>query len=223
MRIINIAGMAISAVLLVAGTVAAFSEIAPYVALHGTDTEQIAVLRSGTIRPGLSLGSKTVFLRECAALARSPVTRAQRAGQRDSVLEICHGLAESVAAQLPTSGEARFVMALASLEQGDDAAFNAELAASRTLSSNVHWLAAERVRVSETNYDRLDEANRAGHLRDLRALTESRAGLIALAENYVARPLARDRITAVLETAATAAQAAFLGFVQTASGPADDN
>lgn len=210
--------MAISAGLLVAGSVLAFGEIAPYAALHGTDTQQIAVLRSGDIRPGLSLGSKTVFLRECAALVQSPVTRVQRADQREDVLEVCHSLAQSMTVQMPTSSEAWLVRALASLERGNFDAFNAELDSSRTLGANVHWLAAERVRLSETHFDRLDEHNRAGHLRDLGALTESHAGLRALAETYVARPLARDRITSVMETAQAAAQAEFLSQVRMISG-----
>jgi hypothetical protein len=213
--------MAISATLLVAGGVGAFGEIAPYVALHGTDTEQIAVLRSAHIHPGLSLGSKTVVLRECAALVQSPVTRVQRAAEREEVLEACHSLAASMTAQMPTYSEAWLVRALASLERSDFDSFNAELGSSRALAASVNWLAAERVRLSETYFDRLDEPNHAGHLRDLLALTESQAGLLALAENYVGRPLARDRIASVVETAQPAAQAEFLSMVQSLSGAAD--
>lgn len=214
MRIANLAAALVGSCLFVAGSLAAVGEIAPYGSLHGTDTEQIAAMRTGDVRPGLSLGSKHVLLRECSALSQSPVTRVQRTAVREDLLEICHDMASGMTGRMPTFSEAWLTRAIASIERNDDAAFNAELATARNLAAHVHWLAYARVRVADSHYDRLDAENQAGHLRDLRALADSFSGLEALAGFYLERPRTRDRVTAIMETATPTAQRQFLNLVQ---------
>ncbi|WP_193335477.1 hypothetical protein [Devosia beringensis] len=188
-----------AALMVIGGATAMFVELAPYTSADTPLSARVIELADGNLDYGLSTSSRHVLLADCRAAMVSLIASLQTTPVRRSLNSNCLSFSDRIVAEQPTFSIAWLTGALAAAQLADWDGFNERLSKSTRTGAVEQWIAQIRVAIAEDYHDRLDAENAAGNQTDMRLMTDTDAGLLALARVYLMSPASRGRITAVVD------------------------
>ena len=191
----------------------AYGEISPYFVSGYSAERRFLAIVNDEYRPGGSLWSKEMFLRDCQDVSRTFYAMAQPTRKRQTFLQKCYDRAAAITTTMPAYSRAWLVQASAAAEMGLPTFLSALRLASWT-SPNAHWAAERRTDLAERYFDRLEPSDLVAFENDLRTLLDSESGTRVLARRYVVAPETRQRVSKVVSTSPPALQSRFINTLE---------
>jgi hypothetical protein len=209
--------IALGVLLVVGGVWTMRLELTPFATSNDSQSSRMLELAGGGTDYGLSISSRQVLLFDCRQAMLSLTARLQPTSVRSNLNTNCLAASDALAAEQPTFAIAWLTGAVAASQMADWEGFNLRLARSFRVGPVEQWIAEMRVSMAEQYFDRLTDDNKSGNAADMRLLTDTDPGLVALARIYVQSPSSRGRITATIDATSDVTREKFVRRVRTLS------
>jgi hypothetical protein len=122
----------------------------------------------------------------------------------------CHSLATAIIEKSPVNTFAWLVRAVAAASVGDTKAMEESILASRSFGPREPWIAYLRIRLTESNLEKVGPQTKLAQKLDFETLLMSPTGIVNVAKIYIDDPSARSKISEAVSKTPDRIQAFFL-------------